>query len=86
MPAIHLSPEEISAHRHISRGEKLEWLNDMKLDLELRSRRGMVDADRFDRLMASIEHAIACVTREVSDRRRRRYRGERTVPGHLSHI
>ncbi|SOE17922.1 hypothetical protein SAMN05877838_2827 [Hoeflea halophila] len=86
MPAIHLSPEEISAHQHISRGEKLEWLNDMKLDLELQNRRGIVDPDRFDRLSASIEHAIARVTQQVSDRRRRRYRTEGTVPEHLSHI
>ncbi|WP_420406672.1 hypothetical protein [Hoeflea sp.] len=85
MPPINLSPEEVSAHRHISRGEKLEWLNDMKLDLELKNHRGMVDADSFDSLMASIERAILRVTREVSDRRRHRYDGKRTMPGHLSH-
>ncbi|WP_421779082.1 hypothetical protein [Hoeflea sp.] len=57
----------------------------MKLDLELKNHRGMVDADSFDSLMASIERAILRVTREVSDRRRHRYDGKRTMPGHLSH-
>lgn len=86
MTAIHLSPEEISAHRHISRGEKLEWLSDMKSDLELRNLLGTVDPERFDRQMASIENAIARVTRDAPDRRRRRYGRARTLPGHISHI
>jgi hypothetical protein len=85
MPAIHLSPEDITAHRHISRGEKLEWLTDMKNDLELKSRRGKIDPDRYEQELGSIEYAIARVTRGRSNLRKRRHSGDRSSPRPANH-
>ena len=73
MTAIHPSPEQVAAFPHLSRGEKLELLSDMKFELELQSSRGKIGLDQVETSMASINRAIARVRGRTPARRKNAY-------------
>lgn len=73
MTVIHPSPEQVAAFQHLSRGEKLELLSDMKFELELQSSRGRIGLDQVEASMASINRALARVQGQTPARRKNSY-------------